>query len=72
MDHKKLREINALMFQEKAALPYSFSFFLYAQSVEIDSFWFWNDKSATHALVCLSREWVNTGNRMDEFTKDRK
>lgn len=64
--------MSALMLHEKAALPYSFSFFLYAQGVEIDTFSFWNDKSATHTLVCLSREWVNTGNRMGEFTKDRR
>lgn len=64
--------MSALELHEKTALHYNLSFFLYAQNVEIDSFSLWNDKSATHALVCLSREWVNTGNRMGEFTKDRR
>lgn len=65
-DHK-LREMSALQF-----LHYSFSFFLYAQGIEIDCFSFWNDESAAYALVGLSREWVNIGNRMGEFTEEKR
>lgn len=71
MDHK-FREMSALMLHEKVALHYNFSLFLYAQGIEIDSFSFWNDKSAAYAPVCLSREWVNIGNRTGEFTKDSR
>lgn len=78
MDHK-LREMSALMLHEKAALHYSFSFFLYAQGIEID-FFHSEMTRVQHVSLSVSPEngftlvieWVNIGNRMGEFTKDRR